>query len=355
MHEEKVIFFGSYDPKYPRNLLTRKALEKSGYRVLDCNDQNRGIKHYLKLINKFKKLTNSSKVIFIPVLGHFDVPLAWVLAKIYKKEIILDAFYSVYDTYIEDRKIASKASYKALRFYLYDLLTTRLSNKIILDTEENINYFIKKYKAKRSKFYELPVTADPQIFKYGHKKTRKRFLVGFYGSFMPLHGVEKILESMTLIKFSRINCILQGIGPGISDSRARIKTLSLKNNVRLLEKKIAYNQLPSFLSSVDLFLAGPFGDTEKAQRVLTAKTVEALSVGVPVVVRQNNATKRLLKNYRGQIIWVKTNKSEELARTIDKFFQSNTKINKNNFFQTSNLSYNTFQKKLIEIINKSEK
>ena len=170
-----------------------------------------------------------------------------------------------------------------MRFYFYDWISVRLADKVILDTQENIDYFIKKYKARRNKFFELPVTADPDIFKTSPHKKHKVLTAGFYGSFMPLHGADTIVDAANILKTEKIKFYLLGIGPGALKIKKKIKNLGISNKVVFENKKIAYNQLPRFLAKIDLFLAGPFGETDKAKRVLPAKAVEALKAGGVIV------------------------------------------------------------------------
>lgn len=349
---KKICFFGSYDPQYPRNSLTRKAFIKLGWETVDCNDCLPGVGHYLKLISKFIKHGRKTNLIFVGVLGHYDVPLAWFFAKIFRKELIFDAFLSLYDTYIKDRKVAEPKSYKALRFYFYDWISIRLADKVILDTKENIDYFIKKYKAKRNKFFELPVTADPEIFKYYSRKRNRIFTVGFYGSFMPLHGVDVIVKALEHLKDSNIKCLLFGIGPGIDDTKKLIERLGLGGKVILTNQKVEYWQLPSYFEKIDLFLGGPFGSSDKAKRVVPAKIAESLCTGVPTIVTRTPTTNRLLRNLKG-IIWLDQVLPENLARKVEEAKKFNVKksIEIRNGFSKSQLSFEGFKNRLIGILN----
>lgn len=352
--KKKVVYFGSYHLEYSRNLLTKKAFDDLGWRVLDCHDDTGNYRHYFRLVRKFLKFPKDFDLIFVGVLGHYDMPLAWILAKIFGKKVIFDCFFSLYDTYINDRANVQSDSLRAKRFFFYDWLSIRLADKVILDTQENIDYLVKKYKAKKSKFYELPVTADPDIFKFKPPKKHEIFSVGFYGSFMPLHGVDLIVDAVKILKNDNIKFYLSGEGPGVESIKNKIKKLSLKEVVDVDNRKVPYSHLPLFLKKLDLFLAGPFGESAKAKRVLTAKTVEALAAGVPTVVSKNSATERLLRDYGGEILWVKKNTAYELASIIGKAKAGSAKRNTNmvrkDYFTKSRLGFGSFSKKINAII-----
>lgn len=349
---KKICFFGSYDPEYPRNILTKKAIEGIGYKVIECNDRSGGLMHYFRLVSKFLKTTKSSRVVVIPVLGHYDVPIAWILAKLFNKKIIFDAFYSLYETYVEDRKQIKSFSFAALRFYIYDWLSPRLADKVIFDTKEHIEYFHKNYGVKYNKMFELPVTANPDIFKFRPPKKQQNFTIGFYGSFMPLHGVDVIVKSFKYHRSTNIKCLLFGIGPGIDDTKKLIKKLEVGKNVILTHQKVEYSKLPNYFEKIDLFLAGPFGLSDKAKRVVPAKIPEALCAGIPIIVAKTLATSRLLSNMNG-IIWLDSVSPKNLSRKIEESkeadFKRNIKI-RNNFLK-SQMSFKSFKTKFFKILS----
>ena len=345
----RVIIFGATNPMHPRNMLFKKALNRLGHKIIDGADMASGLTHYMRVCLNFWKHGRKSDVIYIGVLGHYDLPLAWILAKIFRKKIIFDCYFSLYDTYVNDRKVSKKKSWASLRFSFYDWCATRIPDVVILDTLENIDFFIKRYNARPGKFFEIPVSADPNVFKFNQKNTAK-LRVGFYGSFLPLHGVDLIIDAAKLIKNKKIKFHLLGKGPGLAATDLKIKRLRLENKVELTKKQIAYYQIPLFLSKIDLFLAGPFGKSEKAKRIITAKTAEALASGIPTVVSKNPATTRLLKDYRGLIIWLNENKPSGLARSIEDYFKKNRKNDKD-YFSMSNLSFDKFQSNIKRVLD----
>lgn len=345
----KIVYFGSYHPKYSRNILTKKAFTSLGFRVIDCQDSTGGLSHYFRLIKRYLKIQKDSDVIFIGVLGHYDLPIAWFLAKIFKKSTIFDCFYSLYDTYVSDRKTTNAFSLNALRFYLYDWISVRLADKVILDTKENIDYFVKTFKISKTKFAEVPVTADPDVFKYAPKKNNRIFAIGFYGSFLPLHGVDRIILAMKLINTRNVQCILTGKGYEVKKIRKMITDNNLSKKVHLYEKKTAYKDLPKFLKKLDLFLAGPFGQSDKAKRVLPAKAVEALASGVPTIVANTPATVRLLKDYKNDVIWLKNTNPIALSGLIMSVYSAK-KRSKSPNFQLKSLGFENYKNKLKNIV-----
>lgn len=348
----KALFFGSYDPDYPRNKLTRKAMEQLGFQVVDCNDRSSGVLHFTRLVRDFVQKGPDCSLVFVPILGHYDLPLIWILTRFFRKKIIFDAFYSLYETYVIDRDQVKPRSISAIRFFIYDWLSTHLADKVIFDTKEHISYFYKTYGVRMNKMFELPVSADSDIFKYSPPKKHKVFTVGFYGSFLPLHGVEIIVESFKYVREKDIKCILWGEGPGVQKIKKLIKKHSLNKKIRLTEQKVSYNQLPRYFNKVDLFLGGPFGNSDKAKKVVPAKIAEALCSGVPTIVARTPATSRILNDYEG-IIWLDLISAINLAEKIE--FCKKLHLKKNNNirrkFLKSPLRFEILEVKLSKILD----
>lgn len=350
--KKTVCYFGSYDKRYSRNRLNMKAFRFKGWSIVECNDRSVGLGHYLKLIKKYFEQGKDADVIFIGFLGHFDVWMGWLLSRISRKKLIFDAFYSLFDTYIEDRKLYSKKSLAAIKFYFYDWLSVSLADRVILDTQENIKYF-KKYNQNKNKFFELPVTADPEIFKFNPPSDFKEVRLGFYGSFLPLHGIENIVDAINIIKNEKVKLFILGSGQMLDSIKKKIKKLSLGKYIEVDERLVPYETLPKFYKKINLFLAGPFGKTEKASRVVTAKTIESLSVGLPTVVVETPATLVILKDVKEKIIWIKDSNPKTIARAIQEFYNNPPArfFKKNDNFSRSNLNFKNYASRLVNIVN----
>jgi hypothetical protein len=118
---------------------------------------------------------------------------------------------------------------------------------------------------------------------------------------------------------------------------------------------IENDKLPNFFQKIDLFLTGPFGKTDKAKRVLPAKTIEALSIGVSTVVVKTPTTLRLLKNYNSNLIWVENNNASILADLIKNISNSQKKYKIENLrkhqFNNTSLNFQYFTERLSKIIS----
>ena len=138
-----ICYFGNFNPDYARNKVIIKGLEENGVKVV----YSLRVPHDLVIV------------------GYSDsrwvVPLARLLSR---KKIVWDAFYSLYDSWVFDRKLVSPRSLKAKYYWWADWLSCTLADRILLDTNAHIDYFVKTFRIPRHKFVRVLVGTDDQIF-----------------------------------------------------------------------------------------------------------------------------------------------------------------------------------------------
>src|SRR3989344_8962165 len=110
---KKICYFGSFLADYSRNKILIQGLKENNCEIIFCQDSSYGVSHYLKLVKYFIKIHKKCDVILVGTIGLYDIPLAWILGKVFGKKVIFDAFISFYDTYVFDRKVIKKNSFKA--------------------------------------------------------------------------------------------------------------------------------------------------------------------------------------------------------------------------------------------------
>ena len=308
----KVCYFGHFDPEYSRNGILIKGLKENGLEVFLCNSSiKRSWKSSFELIKKLLSLKGDFDFL---IVGYSDSRRDVLLAKLFNRGLVVwDAFYSLYDSWIWDRQLASPGSLKAFCYWFLDWLNCRLSDRILLDTEEHIKYFIKEFKVDRAKFIKVLVGTDDDIFKPKEKQDKAFFTIGFWGKFIPLHGVEfivkaaKILENQTEIKFKLI-----GSGQEFSKVKQLADDLKLINIDFL--PKVEYHKLPDLISNFDVCL-GIFGKTNKARRVIPNKVYEAIACCRPVITSETPAMRELFVDGQS-ILFCRRCDAEDLATKI---------------------------------------
>lgn len=311
---KNICIFGSYLPDYSRNKIIIDGLRKNGINVYQCQSGiGSAVKRYPELIKKFWKIRKEVQLIYVGFFGHLDMPLAWVLAKLTGMPLVFDMFYSMYDTYVYDRKSAEPHSIQAKSYALIDKLSGSLADIIITDTKAHASYFIKTFKINPSKFRRLFVGGDDTIFKIGRKKHNKTITVEFHGYFTRLHGAEYFVEAAKKLENeSHLKFLLIGTTSNYVVPLERFHKLKPKNMTYIPE--LSPPQLSKTISDADISI-GQLGITEKARSVITNKIFHGLACKTAVIVGDCPASHELLVD-KETAIFVKMGNVNDLVEKI---------------------------------------
>ncbi|MCK5344083.1 MAG: glycosyltransferase, partial [Candidatus Heimdallarchaeota archaeon] len=236
-------------------------------------------------------------VVIVGYSGQIDVFLAKILTTIRRKPLILDAFLSLYDAAVNDRQMISKKSLFARLLFFFDKYACILADQVYLDTKEHINYFCEEFGLNASKFIVIPIGANQELFKCTRKRNVKRnkpLRIIYFGSYIPLQGVEYIIDAITLLKKNKhFKFILIGTGQLFPKIKRLVRERNL-NNVQMINT-LPPEQLVAEITKSDIAL-GIFGLTAKMSRVVPFKVYESLAVGLPVITGDSPAIRRNFKN-----------------------------------------------------------
>ena len=291
----KVCFFGSYVkdsygiPSGNGGTLLKKILETQNVHVIECHEPIDDFfsfcKAYVKLFFKHRKIYYD--VIIIPWRGILTLPLAKL---IHHRPIIYFPAFSIYDTLVNDRKKIRKNSWKARVVHLVDKLACKWSDRVILESTEEINYFVREFGLPKEKFRRLPLAADESIFSPELNKDESNgFTVLFFGSFIPLHGIETIVKSAVILQnFQEIRFTIYGDGQTRSCIEKIIRDNNLKN-IQLLGL-VSKEKLLENVKNSDVCL-GIFGNTGKARKVVTNKVFQILASKKPLITMDSPAAR----------------------------------------------------------------
>jgi glycosyltransferase involved in cell wall biosynthesis len=312
-----------YEVPYGRDVRSRiiiKGLKYNGVNVTDIRLKN-PTNTFLFLWNQVKLLKNGASA-----LREADIILvgwpAWdaiypakILSKLLSKPVIADAFVSLYDTEVFDRRRVQKGSIKALRLYLKDKMLCELANHVLLDTKEHIRYFSRMFHIPYGKFSAIYVGSDDDIFYPRKGEKNDSFLITFHGSFIPLHGIEHIIRAMKFLEvYNDIRCEILGDGQMYRYISEMAKMLKLRN-VIFHKKFLKYEELPSFIAKADICL-GIFGDTPKAKRVVPTKVYDVLAMKKPLITGDTPAIREVGIIDRRHALLVKVGSPRALADAI---------------------------------------
>lgn len=303
----KVCHFGVSDPDYPRNRVIVEGLKQNQIEVIRCNvyssTSNRVSPSSLKYMKKYVQLMKELAEISYDVMvtgysGQLVMPLAKVVTR---KPVVLDALLGMYEMFLDIDPEHSNF-YEAKLWYYLDAVSLKSANLVLSDTNEHIKYFHHEFGISETKFRRIFVGSDDKIF-FPRSIRRKddKFLIVFWGTFIPLQGVEYIVQAAKLLEAQR-DIRFQIIGSGRTFSFAKNLSEQLRlRNISFFTKWIPYSDLPNCVAKADVCL-GIFGDTPKAKRVIPNKVFESLAMKKPLITGDSLAAREALSNMKDCIL-----------------------------------------------------
>jgi glycosyltransferase involved in cell wall biosynthesis len=301
----KILFTGNFDPDYNRTLIIRNGLNKLGIETILLPFKK--INH--ALANEIKLKADSADLIFLPAFTHNEVA---VIKKLTSKPILFDPLISRYMTKVFDFKKVWRFSPRALKNFYKDKISMQKADYVLADTNCHKQYFHQKFAIPLNKIDVLPVGVDTAIFSPKPKQESNIFTVGFYGGFIPLQGVEKIVQAAELLKNEQsIHFHIAGSGFEFEKMDKLITAKNLKNIT--LSGWTNYFDLPNLINSFDICL-GIFGDTIKADLVVPNKLFHYAACGKCIVTKETPAIKEIFTPQQNIILVQNT--AIEIANAI---------------------------------------
>jgi len=313
----RVCYFGTYDRDYARNCIIVEGLRQNGVEVVECHRTlwhgtadkiaraAGGWKHigflgrlmgtYLALARDYACLGPHDAVL-VGYAGLLDIYPAWLLTRLSRRPLLLDAYLSVYNSIVHERKLARSGSLKARLVYTLERTACRLADRVLLDTQAHIAYFCELYGLTEGHFALVPIGADDHFFQPGgpRRPAERPFRVIYHGKYIPTAGVEYILRAAALLTDDPAFAFeFIGEGEGKAAAQQLAVDLSLPNVTFLgwMEKE----ELVHHLHAADVCL-GNFGKTPQAQHAVSNKVYEGLALGLPVLTADTPANREVVRH-----------------------------------------------------------
>jgi glycosyltransferase involved in cell wall biosynthesis len=210
----RALFLALREASYVRNLVTVRSLEANGYEVTVVAPEGRSYAARLsRFLLRFLPLHMARLKRFdVVVVGFLGQPIMLLLRLLPRPRVILDFFVSMHETLVEDRQVVDAGSARARLWEKIDRVALQAADCILVDTEENAEFYAQKYGADPGKVVSLPVGADESIF-FPRDTTRNPQTVFCYSSNLPLHGLSVALEAARLLEVEGIRFRIAGLAP----------------------------------------------------------------------------------------------------------------------------------------------
>ena len=306
----KVLYVAGRELEYSRTRIVYKSLKARGVDVVGCFPPNKSFIHYPKLILQAVLKARKCDLIIVGFYGQIILPIIKLLTR---KPILFDMYIATYDTMVHDRGAARDGSLKARLYKFSDILCCRLSKKIVLETNDHINDFAKKFSVDRKKFERIFLAVDDSaIYPRKKDKNTQKFLVHFHGEYAPFHGVKYILKAAYLLRNEDVE--FQIIGRGITYAQDQVLAQELElRNVRFIDF-VPYETLADYMAQADVCL-GIFGENERMLRVTTNKVIESIAMAKPLITGKNAPVQELL-THKESAYFVERANPQQLTKAI---------------------------------------
>jgi glycosyltransferase involved in cell wall biosynthesis len=300
LSQMRIIYLTGRERTYSRNDVILRAFQRWGD-VEVYSPERRGsillssIRLYLKALPALAR--SKYDLIFCGFYGHLMMLPAGILRR---SPILFDAFVSTYDTLCFDRNIVSPNSLPGKTAFFLDKIACGLADSVLLDTQQHIQYFQSTFKLNNKRYKRIPVGCNEDLFHPVESLHNKEFVVLYYCSYLPLHGVDIVVKAASILRDKRISFRLIGSGQEYKSVRALALQLKLTNITWVPD--VPLEQLPKEIAKTDVCLGGHFGSSIKAERVIPGKIYQMLAMGSPVIAGDTPANRELLENNQSALL-----------------------------------------------------
>jgi glycosyltransferase involved in cell wall biosynthesis len=315
-----ILYLTGREHTYSRNDVLLRALERLGTveRVQDSQLGSLFLRSTFTFIHALPKLlARRYDLVFVGFYGHLLMLPVGILSR---SPLLFDAFVSTYDTLCFDRRIFSPQSLPGRLAFWLDKTACNLASSVLVDTPQQVDYFVDTFNLAREKVYSLPVGCNEEIFFPRPAPPHDGVTaVLYYSTYHPLHGADTVVRAAALLKAEiHLRFELIGTGPGYAQVRQLVNDLKLSNVS--LTSTVPLNTLASKIASADICLGGHFGNSSKAARVIPGKIFHILAMGKPLIASKTLANEALLTHAETAYL-CQPDSAEDLAQAIFKLHQ----------------------------------
>src|SRR5581483_5492480 len=295
--------FGTYVRSHSANRLLRLALAGAGWDVVECHEPlweetptkeapyfgaaslarlgARFAAAARRLARRWRTFARGGAppLVVVGFGGQLDVLLARRVCRP-RAGLVFAPLVSLTETLVEDRRRVAAGGVAARALAALDRTTLRAADLVLADTAAHAAY-LARLGAPADRVAVWHLGAEPEFLApIAPAPVPRRVL--FYGSHLPLHGVETIVDAAARLG-ARADVHVIGDGP----ARAAGAAVAFRDPVPLAA-------LPAELARAAVVL-GVFGEGAKAAMVVPNKVWQAAAAGRPLVTRDGPGLREVLE------------------------------------------------------------
>ena len=279
---------------------------------------------------KLYLISRSHYLILLPMNFSWACMLDVFIARIFQKQIMVDFYISMFDTLVNDRGMVNSQSATGKILFFKDRFLLQSATKVFFLNQAESDYYtsIVNITLPAEKICIIPLCIDPKntISSKFSLGTKNRMTICWWGTYIPLHGLDKIIEAIGLLKDEPIELILIGDSDiNAEPFRHLIRQLGLEDKIEIRnDLRFSDGTLGPFLeNNCDLAL-GNFGDSVKAKTVLVNKVVDALAMGLACLTFKTKGAAEFLED--GKDIFFSEATPVAIANKIKTIFNNKKSI-----------------------------
>lgn len=274
-------------PRYIRTESLLTALSAGNQmKIAVARNMHAGLRRYFETWRALRQLHRKMvpDIYVIGFRGHeIFWPLRWLCLG---KPLIFDAMMSPYGSLHDEHGSSTLFRCLAKLAYPFERWMLQRADLVLTDTQLHADFYARTFGLPIEHFCSLPVGAiEPaSSTTFSTDGGGNPFSVLFYGSFLPLHGIDTIVSAAA--KLIDLPIRFDFIGGSKSQARG-LRRLCQASGVTNFTYRhwVEFEQLlRSDIPNADLCLGGPFGGTPQARRVVTTKTSQCLALGKATVI-----------------------------------------------------------------------
>ena len=276
----KILFTGNDDFKYNRTrILLHGLLENPDVEVIQYPLNKEGFSK-----TELQQHAQAADFIYIGAMRHSDVR---PVRKMTSTPIVFDPLISKYLT----RTIDHGKWWTAPEKYYRDWIAFSNCDVIMMDTQQDIDWIVNKYKLDPANIFVLPIGVDTSIFKPAPGEVNEKFTVGFHGGFIPLQGLDKIVETARVLQHETdIRFDIVGAGSQYKKIRKLADSYQLQNIK--FRGWVNYDEINPIINAFDVCL-GIFANSIKTDLVIPNKVYEYAALGKCIITKDTPAIKEV--------------------------------------------------------------
>jgi len=315
----RLCVFGSYDDSelYSRNRTLIDALAACSAEMVEVRPgptRNRASNHqrlatimslfetafgvigsFISLARQRHKLSGAD-CYFVPYPAYIDaLMLQWLRPRGGRPKIIVDAFLCLHDTLVNDRKMLAANGVLARIAGWLERRTLENADLVFIDTEQQKALLVQQYGLDQEKLAVIPVGIDESLWQsLPSLPYDEQFRVLFWGTFIPLHGVDSIIRAARRLQEIRPEVLIELVGDGqTAQAVAQLIDELGVTNVSWQRCLLPANEVRDQVDAAHCVL-GIFGESDKAGNVIPYKAYQALASNKILISREGPAISALL-------------------------------------------------------------